>query len=288
MAVKRGGLGRGFESLFNDNSTEGAGEAGVTTLRISELVPNRSQPRREFAQEDLDALTESIKSVGVLQPLLVRPLSDGTYQIVAGERRWRAAGQAGLSEVPVVIRALSDSETQLFALVENLQRKDLNPLEQAEGIRDLINKYGFTQDQVAMRVGISRPAVTNVLRLLELPPKTAAMVRSGEISAGHGRTLLPLKDPNLIQALATEIKNQGMSVRETEKRVASMLAVKKVRAQRRQSTGGKYAVYQAAIAEAMGRKVEIKAPAGKKGGAITIEFFDEDDLKALVKKFGEE
>ena len=188
MAGKRGGLGKGLDSLFNDNIIEESDSA--RTLRISELEPNRDQPRKEFDPAALAELADSIAAVGVIQPLIVRPLVSGGYQIVAGERRWRAAQSAGLTEVPVIIRELNDKEVDEIALIENLQREDLNPVEEAEGYRHLMNEYGMTQEQVASRVGKSRPSVANSVRLLELPDSVLGMLTAGDLTVGHVRPLL--------------------------------------------------------------------------------------------------
>ena len=178
--AKKGGLGKGVDALFFDNSVE----EGVVTLPLSEIEPNRAQPRKAFDEAALSELSASIAEHGVLQPLLVRPRAEGGYRLVAGERRYRAARMAGLSVVPVTVREMTDEEESIFALIENLQREDLNPLEEAEGLQQLITRFGLTQEQAASRVGKSRTAVTNALRLLQLPEKTAALVREGKLSMG--------------------------------------------------------------------------------------------------------
>lgn len=189
MAKAKGGLGKGLEALFADNSTD---EAAVSTLAVSEIEPNRGQPRKQFDPAALADLADSIRQHGVLQPLVVRPMPDGSYQLVAGERRWRAARMAGLSQVPVVIKELSDSETMALALIENLQREDLNAIEEAMGYRDLMENFGLTQEQVSAKVGKSRPVVTNALRLLGLPEEVRGLLSEGKLSAGHARALLSL------------------------------------------------------------------------------------------------
>lgn len=194
MAKKKGGLGKGLNAIFMENESEDSNS--TVTLKISEIEPNRAQPRREFDEKALAELADSISQHGVLQPLLVRPLLDGGYQIVAGERRWRASRMAGLTEVPVVIRELSDGETMELALIENLQREDLTPVEEALGYQQLMDKYSLTQDEVSRAVGKSRPAVANALRLLNLPEEVLSLVGNGRISAGHARTLLSFKDPD--------------------------------------------------------------------------------------------
>lgn len=196
MANKKSGLGKGLGQLFLENSVDEL--VANNTLPLEEIVPNKEQPRKTFDETALEELAESIRQHGVLQPLLVRPLPGGGYQLVAGERRYRASRIAGLREVPVVIRELSDVETMEIAIIENLQREDLNPIEEAEGLQALIDRCGFTQDQVAASVGKSRPAIANSLRLLKLPPEVREMTKSGAISAGHARALLGLPNEALI------------------------------------------------------------------------------------------
>ena len=217
MATRRGGLGKGLEALFVENETT---EITPTTLKIGEIEPNRGQPRRDFDETALAELADSIREHGVLQPLLVRPMPGGKYQIVAGERRWRASRMAGLTEVPVIIRDLDEAAAMEVALIENLQRSDLNPMEEALGYQELMERHGYTQEQVAKRVGKSRPAVANALRLLALPEETAALVREGKLSSGHARALLGLPDRSMIGPLAERITQEGLSVREAERLVA--------------------------------------------------------------------
>ena len=188
MAMKIGGLGKGLDMLLSENSLEDG--ARTITLPIEEIVPNRDQPRKQFDDEALADLSASIAQHGVLQPLLVRPMPDGSYQLVAGERRWRASRMAGLTEVPVVVRDMNEQEAAELALIENLQREDLNPMEEALGYRTLMETYGMTQEQAAQVVNKSRPAVANALRLLLLPPSVAELVATGALSAGHARTVL--------------------------------------------------------------------------------------------------
>ena len=192
MAKKLGGLGKGLNAIFieNDSETEG----GTVTLKISEIEPNRPHPRKEFDEQALSELAESISQHGLLQPLLVRPLTLGGYQIVAGERRYRASRMAGLTEVPVIIKELTNTETMEIALIENLQREDLNSVEEALGYKSLMDAYSLTQDEVAKAGGKSRPAVANVMRLLNLPEEIQNMLKEGKISAGHARALLGIAD----------------------------------------------------------------------------------------------
>ncbi|MBQ5544501.1 MAG: ParB/RepB/Spo0J family partition protein, partial [Clostridia bacterium] len=202
MASRKSGLGKGLDSLFMDNGSIAESKDNTTTLHISELEPNRDQPRKEFDAAALAELADSIAAVGVIQPLIVRPMVGGGYQIVAGERRWRAAQSAGLTEVPVIIRELSDKEVDEIALIENLQREDLNPVEEAEGYRHLMNEYGMTQEQVASRVGKSRPSVANSVRLLELPDSILGMLTAGDLTVGHVRPLLGLRDEDSMVKVA--------------------------------------------------------------------------------------
>lgn len=212
--AKKGGLGKGLDALFMDNETA---DSGIVTLRLSEIEPNKDQPRKVFSEESLNELADSIKEHGVLQPLLVRPLSTGGYQLVAGERRWRASRMAGLREVPVVIRDMDEEQAMEIALIENLQREDLNAIEEASGYKMLMERYGMTQEQVAKRVGKSRPAVANALRLLNLPHKVMEMVEEGEVSPGHARALLAFEDADQIVEVAQKVKTGKYSVRDIEK-----------------------------------------------------------------------
>lgn len=215
MAAKKGGLGKGLDAIFMENATENSNS--TVTLKISELEPNQDQPRREFDDEALAELADSIAQHGVLQPLLVRPIAGGGYQIVAGERRFRACRMAGVQEVPVVIRELSDGQVMELALIENLQREDLSPIEEAQGYQTLMEHYHFTQEEVSRSVGKSRPAITNAMRLLRLPEEIIHMVSGGKLSAGHARTLLAFEsEDDQLQAAQLAVK-QGLSVRELEK-----------------------------------------------------------------------
>jgi ParB family chromosome partitioning protein len=283
MAMKKGGLGKGLEAIFAENDTEDRN--ATITLKISEIEPNRAQPRKEFNDAALSELADSISQHGIIQPLLVRPIFGGGYQIVAGERRWRAARMAGLSEVPAVIREMSDSEVMELALIENLQREDLNPVEEALGYQSLIETYGFTQEETAKTVGKSRPTVTNALRLLNLPGEILDMVNSGQISAGHARTLLSFQNPQEMRKAAKIAAEQGISVRELEK------MSKKANEQEQISTKSKtekprvryFDEVELALNEHLGRKVNVNGT--KKRGILQIEFYGEKDLSELMKFF---
>ena len=279
MAAKKGGLGRGLESLFNENAENA--EAAVE-VRLSDIEPNRNQPRRDFDEESLSELADSISRHGLIQPIVVRPLTNGTYSIVAGERRWRACRMAGLSSVPVIIRELDDKEYMEIALIENLQREDLNAVEEALGYRALIDSYHLTQEQVAESVGKSRSAVTNALRLLGLDDKALSALRDGAISAGHARALLSVSDEALRAAMLKEAK-AGASVRELEK-MAKGVAPKKAATPRIKNTY--YSEVEIALKNELGRKVNIK-PTGKGKGTITVEFYSDDELADFARRLSE-
>ena len=284
--AKKGGLGKGLDALFMDNETVDSG--GVVTLRLSQIEPNRDQPRKIVSEEALNELADSIREHGVLQPLLVRPLPGGSYQLVAGERRWRASRMAGLQEVPVVIREMDEEQAMEIALIENLQREDLNAIEEATGYKQLMERYGMTQEQVAKRVGKSRPAIANALRLLNLPQKVMDMVGEGEVSPGHARALLAFDDQDRIVEIAQKVKTGKYSVRDIE-RMAKNQDEKKEKAAKapeEPAWGDKSAFLtemEIAMSMEMGRKVRI-IPNGE-GGTLQIQFWDEEDLKSLAEKF---
>ncbi len=279
---KKSGLGKGLDALFLDNSTENQ-SGSVTQLSLNEIEPNRDQPRKHFDEEALSELSESIAMHGVIQPLLVRPISDGGYQLIAGERRWRASRMAGLTQVPVVIREMTDSEAMELALIENLQREDLNPVEEAEGFKLLMDTYSLTQEQAAERVGKSRPAVANALRLLSLPAKVITLLKEGKLSSGHARALLPLKDEKTMLLLCKEIEEKDLSVRETERAVKNLLSEKKEKKEKApKKRDPYYDECELSIREALGRKANINLAKGDKG-TIEIEFFGKDDLKKILK-----
>ena len=287
MAAKnKGGLGKGLDALFMDNSIEEEAKSAVK-LKINDIEPNRAQPRNSFDEEALEELANSISTHGVIQPLLVRPLADGGYQLIAGERRWRASRMAGLTEVPVVIREMSDSEAMELALVENLQREDLNPIEEAQGLALLMETYGLTQEQAAKRVGKSRPAVANSMRLLSLPQEVLAMVERGELSAGHARTILALENAGQITALANEIIKKNLSVRETERAVKALLKGDTKKEKRAKKRDTYYDEVELAVSQSLGRKAKVSLSAGNKG-TLEIEFFGKEDLSKLLKLFENE
>lgn len=277
MAVKKGGLGRGLESLFNENATD---NNGVVTLRITEIEPNRNQPRTDFDETALAELAESIKTHGLIQPIIVRPVSTGAYQIVAGERRWRACRMAGLTEVPVIIKELDDRKYFEIALIENLQREDLNPVEEASGYRSLIDNYGLTQEQVAESVGKSRSAVTNMLRLLSLNKSALDALKDNEITAGHARAILSAKTDD-IAAKMLEAAKAGASVRDLENMAKAAEKSQKPKKQTQKNTF--YSEVEISLKAELGRKVEIKST-GKGKGTITLEFYSDSELADFAKK----
>ncbi len=279
MAQKKGGLGKGLELLFAENALEDAGKA--VTLPIGEIEPNREQPRKAFDDAALAELSASIAQHGVLQPLLVRPMSGGGYQIVAGERRYRASRMAGLTELPAVIRELSDKEAAQLALIENLQREDLNPMEEALGYQKLMESYGLTQEETAHIVNKSRPAVANALRLLNLPEEVTAMVADGTLSAGHARAVLSFA-PELQVETAKNAVRSGASVRELERQARAAQREKKTpraTAFRRDSF---YDEVELALSEALSRKVRVTV--GEKSGTLSLEFYDREDLQELANR----
>ena len=281
MAAKKGGLGRGLDALFADNSIEEIASTSAVKLKIMDIEPNRDQPRKIFDEDALAELADSIAKHGVIQPLLVRPMPDGSYQLVAGERRWRASRMAGLTEVPVVIKELSDDEAMALALIENLQREDLNAIEEAQGIKALIDTLSLTQDEAAERVGKSRPAVANALRLLKLPDSVIALVSDGKLSPGHARALLGFKDEQDIIETADLIIEKGLTVRDVEKLVKKRNKEPKAEkpAARRASY---YDEVELALTDFLGRKVKVGTKPGKESGVLEIDFFDKDDLTRLA------
>ena len=282
MAGKRGGLGKGLDSLFNDNIIEESDS--VRTLRISEIEPNRNQPRKEFDSAALAELADSIAAVGVIQPLIVRPIPSGGYQIVAGERRWRAAQSAGLTEVPVVIRELNDKEVDEIALIENLQREDLNPVEEAEGYRHLMTEYGMTQEQVAGRVGKSRPSVANSVRLLELPDSVLGMLTVGDLTVGHVRPLLGLHDEEAMIRIACQAVKKKMTVRDVEKQVKKEKGDEPASKKAQPERDNYFDEVEIALSMALGRKVKVVGSSEK--GTLEVDFFSHDDLAELANRLG--
>lgn len=280
MAKKLGGLGKGLNAIFIENDSED--NNGSVMLKISEIEPNRSQPRKDFDEKALNELAESISKHGLLQPLLVRPLTMGGYQIVAGERRYRACRMAGITEVPVIIRELGETETMEIALIENLQREDLTPMEEALGYKVLMDEHGFTQEEVAQSVGKSRPAIANALRLLNLPQSITDLLNEGQISAGHARALLTLEDEELMKELADEIIKKDLSVRQVEK--ICKKNPKPVKEEVIEKKPSFYSMVELALNESLGRKIKVNKNKGKEGGVLQIEFYSDEELTELSNK----
>ncbi len=282
--MSKGGLGAGLDSLFSDNSSA---IQVKSTLRTSEIEPNRDQPRKYFSDEAITALAESIREHGILQPILVRPLPSGSYQIVAGERRWRAARMLGLSEVPVNIKEISDLEAMQIAIIENLQRENLNPVEEARGYDELIEKYGMTQDRVAKMVGKSRSAIANTVRLLALPDRVLKMLENGDISAGHAKALLGFDDEEMMIAIANRAADGGMTVRQVEKLAQKSAETENSAEKNSDKKIDNYFVeMEISLKERLGRKVKVDY--GKNKGVLVLEFYDKDDLRVIAEKLVEE
>ena len=274
------GLGRGLNALLGDPDLQSQAEGSVM-LPISQVEPGLNQPRKSFDPAALEDLAQSIRLHGILQPLTVRRLPSGYYQIIAGERRWRAAKLAGLDEVPAIIIEADDRKVMELGLIENLQREDLNPAEEARGYRVLMEEYGLTQEQVAERMGKSRPAVTNTLRLLALPQEVMALVEAGTLSAGHARALLALPSPQLQVQAAKQVVSQQLSVRQTEALVKALQREKKARPREQRDELALYlGEAEKKLSGRLGRKVKI-ADRGEKG-RIELEYYSAQDLEGLL------
>lgn len=274
------GLGRGLDALLGDSSLH-TQEGGSVDLPIDQVEPGLNQPRKHFDEAALAELAESIRQHGVIQPLTVRRLATGRYQIIAGERRWRAAGQAGLATVPAIIIEADDRKVMELGLIENLQREDLNPMEEAAGYRTLIRDYGLTQEEAAKRVSKSRPALANALRLLGLPQEVQWLIEQGNLSAGHGRTLLALPTAEEQIAFAGEIVARGFSVRETEERIRQRLQEDAAPQAENAPPRPDFKEAERQLTADLGRKVTISQ--GKKRGKLALEFHDQEDLEALMQ-----
>lgn len=279
MAFKIGGLGKGLDALLDENAMD---SKGAVELNIREIEPNANQPRKDFDQESLNTLAESIEKHGLLQPIVVRPKLNGVYEIVAGERRWRACRIAGLTQVPVIIKELGELAGAEVALIENLQREDLNAYEEALGYKNLMDKFGLKQEQVAEKVGKSRTAVANAVRLLNLPEEILFALRNNEISAGHARALLSAKDPAQQKTMFALAKS-GASVRMLEG-----LANKKEKEPKKEVAENHfYTEVSLSLKQALHRKVKIKST-GKQKGTITLEFYNDDELADFAKRLAGE
>ena len=280
MALERG-LGRGLGALLGDAALQSQ-EGGSLSLPISQVEPGLKQPRKRFDEESLQDLADSIRTHGVIQPLTVRRLASGYYQIIAGERRWRAAKIAGLTEIPAVIIEADDRKVMELGLIENLQREDLNPVEEANGYKVLMDEYGLTQEEVAQRVGKSRPAVANALRLLALPDAVHQLLEEGKLSAGHARAILSVPSGELQKKLAQKVIAEDLSVRQTEALAKRLAAGEKEPPS--PPPGPDLSIYlraaEKSLAARFGRKVNIIS--GKKKGKIELEYYNPEDLNTLL------
>ena len=275
------GLGRGLSELFGDDILDNESEGELIYAPIAKVEPRAEQPRSHFDDDALQELADSISQYGLIQPITVRRREGGFYQIIAGERRWRASRMAGLTEVPVVIKELSDDEAMALALIENLQREDLNAIEEAQGIKALMDTLSLTQDEAAERVGKSRPAIANALRLLKLPDSVIALVSDGKLSPGHARALLGFRDEQDIIETADIVIEKGLTVRDVEKLVKKRNKEPKAEkpAARRASY---YDEVELALTDFLGRKVKVGTKPGKESGVLEIDFFDKEDLSRLA------
>lgn len=293
MPIKKKGLGKGLDSLIPDNKSmksvtsektveskeDAAAKSGVQVMKINEVEPNRDQPRKNFDEDALLELSDSIKQFGVLQPLLVRKRKD-YYEIIAGERRWRAAKLAGVKEVPVIEKEYTDQEILEIGLIENIQRENLNPIEEAIAYKRLLEEFNLKQDEVAERVSKSRTAVTNSMRLLKLSDKVQQMIIDDMISTGHARALLAIDDPELQYTLANKIFDEKLSVRETEKSVKEIKNPKKPKEKKPVANSFIYQDLEEKMKSVFGTKVSI-ASKGKGKGKIEIEYYSDDELEHL-------
>ncbi len=280
---KNTGLGRGLDAIFLDNATEESGK-GVTMLRLADIEPRPDQPRKQFESESLSALADSIAENGVLQPLLVRAEGDGFYQIIAGERRWRASKMAGLTEVPAIVTEADDRKAFELAIIENIQRENLNAIEEAAAIRDLMTEYGLTQEEVSTRISRSRSAVSNAIRLLDLPDSVMKAVSDGRLSAGHARALLGLRDDDRIISAAETVISRGLSVRATEELVRSLNRAQNEakKPPRAETEADRYMNWLCRrMSDSLERGVRI---IGGKKKHIELEYRDSDDLERMIRK----
>ena len=279
MAANKG-LGKGLGALLGESAMQPSAQQSPLLLPLQKIEPNRLQPRKSFNEEELASLADSIRQHGVIQPLTVRLLDTGYYQIIAGERRWRAARMAGLREVPVVIIEADDKKAMELALIENLQRTDLTPIEEARGYQQLIGEYGLTQEQVADRVSKSRPAVANAMRLLSLPDELLSMVESGKLTAGHARALLSIKDERQQLAVAQKVVNLQLSVRQTEAMCKKLLKAEQ-KPEPKPVEVDYLAECEKTLTRCLGRGVKIVS--GKRKGKIELEYYGQEDLQRLYE-----
>lgn len=280
------GLGKGLSALMNTDEAIDITQEQTITLKISQIEPNKDQPRTEFDAEKLETLSDSIKKYGVLQPIVVKKLDNGFYKIIAGERRWRAAKLAGLKQIPVVIREFNDRETMEIALVENLQREDLNPFEEARGYKELMDLFSLTQEQVAQKVGKSRSAVANSVRLLSLCDEIKELVLKKELTVGHVRALLATDNEGVQLMAARKIVADGLNVRQTEIYIKLLLTEKKPK--KKNPVDEELRRYLASIekklSNSLGTKVKIQNK--KNRGKIEIEYYNNEDFERIMSKLG--
>ena len=283
---KNTGLGKGLEALFAEASgdisassrkDEDGAQGGAVEINIDDIKPNANQPRKVFDKDAISELADSIKEHGIIQPIIVRKVKKGGYEIVAGERRWRASREAGLKEVPCLVRDLTDEELMLLAIVENMQREDLNPIEEAEGLDRMMNTYGMTQEQVSKSVGKSRPYIANSLRLLKLPEEIRDLLSEGKLSSGHGRALLSIDNEKERIKIAKEVASKGLSVRDVETLASAKKTARKGRPAEKNAD---VLQVEAELKEHLGTKVNLRL--GAKRGKIEIEYYSRDELERLI------
>ena len=284
MSLRKTGLGKGLDALFLDNSTDEHGQSII--IKIDEIQPNRNQPRKDFSREALEGLADSILQHGLIQPILVRPTNDGGYMLVAGERRWRASMMAGLTEIPAVVKEMTDSEMMELALIENLQREDLNPIEEAEGMKLLMDNHELTHEEIAAKLNKSRETVTNALRLLKLPPHIQEKVSRGTLSASHARTLLSFEDEEMQREMAELAEKKNLSVRALEKKAKETKKDKKEQATPPSQSiiSEQKTIYTETalqLSQILRRKVRISL--GKQKGTLEIDFYSDNDLMKLAQ-----
>ncbi len=277
------GLGRGLDAVFDDNLLDlEEKKGGETTLRLSQIEPDPDQPRKHFDEEAMEQLSSSIKEHGLIQPIIVTPIGDDRYRIIAGERRWRACRMAGLDEVPALVREYSDREISEISLIENLQREDLNPIEEALGYRNLMDLYGMTQEKIAETMSKSRPAIANTLRLLTLPEQLLDFIKTGELSAGHARALVGVEDADTQLALANRIITEGLNVRQAEELVKKLKKEPKTVAAADPSLAQALKELETRAAAGVGNKVTIRHKAGNKG-KVEVLYHSVDELEKIIE-----
>ncbi len=284
---KKGGLGMGLDAIFDDNTLKE--KDNITTVRVTDIEPNKNQPRKKFDEKEISKLAESINEHGLIQPIIVRPIADERYQIVAGERRWKACKMAGINEIPIIIRDLTDIETAEIALIENLQRAELNPIEEAAAYKQLMEEYGVTQDALSKMVGRSRSFIANSVRLLSLPEEVRDMLENNEITVGHAKALAAIEDEEYMLETARKAAKGLLTVRNIENLSSELQKENKdIPSSEKEKSGEKkkllklYTEIELSLSEKLGRRIKINA--GKDGGgSISIDFFDKEDLNELAE-----